>query len=361
MPISFKYHGNYGHAYQGVFAQEDAQYSQYNRFRLRTYDKRIGRFLSPDPYNQYFSSYTGMGNNPVNLIDPSGGVTDGDISTINRFSFSEVNMWMYEALVIGVNWAERCIAVTNTLDFWSSAMEWIIYGNESSANGGSGGNSTSVSVSAGSPRSNWGSGSGGKYIPIGGVGELFMAGVNFETDPDEMITSYEGDPPRNVLDFTGDVIDGMTEDAANGGDMGYKISSTAGKYNNSTDWNYDVAKDNFPANSHKCNKFVYDVLVEAGADPGTPNGRLWKKYPPTASQWADPNYDIPGWKVVTNSRWGDVAAEAINYSDATGHVVIVRWHGYTIGTVHGTRIGITDWGYRPGQNVVFRRYVGPSY
>ncbi|MDA3911061.1 MAG: hypothetical protein PF448_06875 [Bacteroidales bacterium] len=33
----------------------------------------IGRFLSPDPYGQFYSAYTGMGNNPVNLIDPSGG------------------------------------------------------------------------------------------------------------------------------------------------------------------------------------------------------------------------------------------------------------------------------------------------
>ncbi|MDA3910296.1 MAG: hypothetical protein PF448_02920 [Bacteroidales bacterium] len=33
----------------------------------------IGRFLSPDPYGQFYSAYTGMGNNPVNLVDPSGG------------------------------------------------------------------------------------------------------------------------------------------------------------------------------------------------------------------------------------------------------------------------------------------------
>jgi RHS repeat-associated protein len=91
--------GNYGHAYQGVFAQEDAQYSQYNRFQLRTYDNRLGRFLSPDPYGQFYSAYTGMGNNPVNLVDPSGGY-------IVHFTYTsegiEINDW-YEIL----NWRQE--------------------------------------------------------------------------------------------------------------------------------------------------------------------------------------------------------------------------------------------------------------
>ncbi len=38
---------------------------------------RLGRFLSPDPYGQFYSAYTGMGNNPVNLVDPSGGIARG--------------------------------------------------------------------------------------------------------------------------------------------------------------------------------------------------------------------------------------------------------------------------------------------
>ena len=38
----------------------------------------IGRWLVPDPYGQYWSSYLGMGNNPVSSVDPDGGCTGGD-------------------------------------------------------------------------------------------------------------------------------------------------------------------------------------------------------------------------------------------------------------------------------------------
>lgn len=37
------------------------------------YDGRIGRWLSVDPVGQYDSPYVGMGNNPIGIIDPSGG------------------------------------------------------------------------------------------------------------------------------------------------------------------------------------------------------------------------------------------------------------------------------------------------
>lgn len=42
-------------------------------FQLRLWDGRLGRWLSPDPYGQYASPYLGMGNDPVNGIDPDGG------------------------------------------------------------------------------------------------------------------------------------------------------------------------------------------------------------------------------------------------------------------------------------------------
>lgn len=46
-------------------------------FQLRLWDGRLGRWLSPDPYGQYSSPYLGMGNNPIGLIDPDGGFTEG--------------------------------------------------------------------------------------------------------------------------------------------------------------------------------------------------------------------------------------------------------------------------------------------
>ncbi len=42
-------------------------------FELRLWDGRLGRWLSVDPYHEFHSPYVGMGNNPINLIDPDGG------------------------------------------------------------------------------------------------------------------------------------------------------------------------------------------------------------------------------------------------------------------------------------------------
>jgi hypothetical protein len=40
------------------------------------YDARVARWLSADPYGQFFSPYVGMGNNPVIGVDPDGGYVD---------------------------------------------------------------------------------------------------------------------------------------------------------------------------------------------------------------------------------------------------------------------------------------------
>lgn len=50
--------------------------TNWNAFQLRMYDARFGRWLSPDPYGQFASPYSGMGNNPVNGVDPDGGFTE---------------------------------------------------------------------------------------------------------------------------------------------------------------------------------------------------------------------------------------------------------------------------------------------
>jgi hypothetical protein len=103
----------------------------------------------------------------------------------------------------------------------------------------------------------------------------------------------------------------------------------------STAWADETTNGDFGPGDNKCNKFVYDVLTAAGASPGEPNGRFFK-YPPTAGQWADPNYNIPGWDVLGSDdtpRPGDVVAQQIGYvGRATGHVMIVGPDGTVIGT-----------------------------
>ncbi len=60
--------------YQGDYAEFDDE-TGWNEFELRNYDAQIGRFTGIDPYDQFASGYVGMGNDPVNLTDPSGGIS----------------------------------------------------------------------------------------------------------------------------------------------------------------------------------------------------------------------------------------------------------------------------------------------
>ena len=158
---------------------------------------------------------------------------------------------------------------------------------------------------------------------------------------------------------------------------GQQIADLAKSKVGSHDWDYDKEKDNFDANTNKCNKFVYDILKQSGASPGTPNGNPVKKFfggqgsPPTATQWADPNYKIPNWRVLQpgeSPEPGDVVAQKINYSDATGHVGIVVGGGQTVSQLSTPSeiVGQNDWGFRTGtaeqgrvDQVVYRRYVAP--
>jgi hypothetical protein len=103
------------------------------------------------------------------------------------------------------------------------------------------------------------------------------------------------------------------------------IVSTAKNYVGSQAWADNVTRGNYPIGSNKCNLFVYDVLTESGASPGLPNG-TFRGFPPLAGQWAEPNYVIPGWCVLAPGEApepGDVVAQKIGYSDASGHVMIV--------------------------------------
>ncbi|WKN44222.1 RHS repeat protein [Tunicatimonas pelagia] len=90
----------YRYGYQGAFAEQDDE-TGLASFQLRQYDSRIGRWTTPDPYNQYWSPYLGMGNAPNMMIDPDGGfakgpslwtrlkawISGGNISNSGRFVF----------------------------------------------------------------------------------------------------------------------------------------------------------------------------------------------------------------------------------------------------------------------------------
>ncbi len=128
---------------------------------------------------------------------------------------------------------------------------------------------------------------------------------------------------------------------------------------NSTEYAVENNNGLFGDPKNKCNLFVSDVLSEADASPGTPNGRLGLS-PPSAGQWADSNYSIDNWKVVSSPRAGDVVARARNYTNATGHVAIMDSKSSSIGAGHSV-VHRTDFGYgkshlNSGESYVYRRY-----
>ncbi|ELR71941.1 hypothetical protein C900_02126 [Fulvivirga imtechensis AK7] len=59
--------------YQGLYSEYD-EYTHWNAFAIRgNYDSRLGTWYSQDPYAQFANPYVGMGNNPINGVDPDGG------------------------------------------------------------------------------------------------------------------------------------------------------------------------------------------------------------------------------------------------------------------------------------------------
>jgi RHS repeat-associated protein len=73
--------------YQGDFAEEDDDL-KLNVFGLRNYDPSLGRWTGYDPYEQFYSPYLGMGNNPISLVDPDGGevLDDYEIDNLGNVS-----------------------------------------------------------------------------------------------------------------------------------------------------------------------------------------------------------------------------------------------------------------------------------
>ncbi|RFS20233.1 RHS repeat-associated core domain-containing protein [Chitinophaga silvatica] len=143
-----------------------------------------------------------------------------------------------------------------------------------------------------------------------------------------------------------------------------RLVKTAEKHVGETAWALEVSKDNVESGKWKCNKFVYDMLVEAGFSIGLPNGNggLGGKYPYTASQWADPKLKIPGWIVVATPEPGDIAAYAdAGYHDATGHVGIYVGNGNGIwaNNIDIRKDPVNQATWHTSKPIIYRRYVGP--
>lgn len=141
------------------------------------------------------------------------------------------------------------------------------------------------------------------------------------------------------------------------------VNTKAVSHDQSTAWAYDVAKDDFPVNSNKCNKFVYDVIKEAGLDAYvTIRGA---KRAPLAAEWADKNTYIPNWRVLSTDEKpakGDVAAYPLSsggssYSGHTGFIVFLNGTLTNI-SAHGTSVYPTVGQFENNIDTRYRRYIG---
>jgi hypothetical protein len=147
--------------------------------------------------------------------------------------------------------------------------------------------------------------------------------------------------------------------------MRARIVSLALENVNSMDWSQEGENGAFPAGTDKCNLFVHDMLAAAGADPGEPNRGWLNVFPPTAAQWADPDFNIPHWTMLglgETPLQGDVVAQEGNYINASGHVMIIGPNDTVIGTkdTRDSRSGYIEWIPKPQSIVESGREGGPK-
>ncbi len=79
----------YGHQGQ----ERDAE-TGFTSFELRQLDPRLGRWISTDPYAQHHSPYISMANNPVNNIDPDGGMDYEAMKDPNAGQYGKSDAYM---------------------------------------------------------------------------------------------------------------------------------------------------------------------------------------------------------------------------------------------------------------------------
>ena len=173
--------------------------------------------------------------------------------------------------------------------------------------------------------------------------------------------AYVDGDPLNLVDALG-LIEGSLANIARRD----AIDRIARSYNSSNAWAFATRKDDFGPNTNKCNKFVFDVLNEAGAAAFfTPKGG--RPRPPMAGDWANQFAQIPNWRVLKpdeSPQPGDVAAFPLpGHTSYTGHSGIITSCGCSEGgtasmSAHDMAVYAAphQFTYEPG--LLFRRYTG---
>jgi RHS repeat-associated protein len=104
--------------YQG----KELDQTGFHHFGSRQWDARLARWITTDPAGQFHSPYLGMGNNPVNGIDPNGELFLFDDLIVGGISFAAGYLhsgftsgnWGWSSIGKGALWAGTAILALNT-------------------------------------------------------------------------------------------------------------------------------------------------------------------------------------------------------------------------------------------------------
>ena len=174
---------------------------------------------------------------------------------------------------------------------------------------------------------------------------------------DPELEEDEGNPCSYVVNSPLSWYDpfGLTEGSPSNMRKRRKIDEIARRNNGSDKWAKDKKKDNFLVGSDKCNKFVFDVTKEAGADMKV------KRRAPLAGEMADPRTKIKNWrplKPAEKAEGGDVAAYKIPgiHPGYSGHSGIITKDGNM--SAHADTVHPVPGQFEDNQGTCYRRYTG---
>lgn len=173
--------------------------------------------------------------------------------------------------------------------------------------------------------------------------------------------AYAQCDPLNLLDLTGEVTPGdiVARALAQMGYTSYARDIPNGAFRGGR---FDLQGNLLPdgAGANKCSLWVTETLRSVGVVVPNAHGRPIHTTGPTAEDYADPNFEIPGLPVVPGPpQPGDIVAiaEPNPRLNDTGHVGIVVGPGATMSVVSGTgKVGITPFGFRKTESPTIRRY-----
>jgi RHS repeat-associated protein len=167
--------------------------------------------------------------------------------------------------------------------------------------------------------------------------------------------AYVKNNPVSLIDLIG-LVEGSPSNIA----KRKLIDAIAQGYDGSTLWAKDAKKDDFAKGTNKCNKFVYDVTKEAGAEG------LYMKRPPLAGEWADTDTTIKNWRVLPKGEKpqpGDVAAYKLSgggtsFSGHTGVMISGENDTVTNMSAHGDSVYTKKGQFLDKEFKTFRRFTG---